>query len=87
VSQAELLKKLDELHKTLEASPTVDKEVAPALRQVATDIQRALEGQPDSADKELSRRLNDMIAKLETEHPHITAILSQVTELLASIGI
>ena len=94
----QLLIRLRELHEELSAInddlksvDQVDEETIDALGQLVTDtgglVDRAkemntpMEELPENAD------LADRIRKFETDHPRVTRFLSQLTDLLAMIGI
>ena len=94
----ELLIKLRELHEELssinddlKSAEQVDEESIDALGQLVTDVS----GLVDQAreinlhDENMSehRDLLDRISQFESHHPRVTGFLSQVTDLLAMMGI
>jgi hypothetical protein len=69
----------------------LDDSTVEAMKTVAADIQRIIDA-PDESDMTdelttIRQRVHDMVDEFETKHPHITDVLSQITDLLASIGI
>ena len=100
MSNVELLYKLRNLHEELsfinddlESVKQVDEETIDALGQLVTDvsqlIDRAKESASQAEEPDLGERhdLLDQIMKFETDHPRVTRFLSQVTDVLAMMGI
>ncbi len=91
-TRKKLLAGLAELHNELKDAQDLEKPVMDALLEVAADI-RALAERRDSegaglaGDVEQHSFLSEQVAKFETNHPAATRFLSQLTELLGSIGI
>lgn len=95
--KTELLVRLRELHEELSSinddlrsADQVDEESIDALGQLVTDVSglvdqaREVNSIEDSAGH---HDLLDRISQFETQHPRVTGFLSQVTDLLAMMGI
>lgn len=84
-----LLKRLDELHRELQAIKEVDPAALESLQRVADDIrglvERSTTGEPLEAGE--SQTVRTQIEQLESEHPIVTRVLSQMTDFLALLGI
>ncbi len=83
--------KLERIHESLATAEGLDNSTVEAMKTVAADIQRIIDA-PDESDMTdelttIRQRVHDMVDEFETKHPHITDVLSQITDLLASIGI
>jgi hypothetical protein len=83
--------KLERIHESLATAEGLDDSTVEAMKTVAADIQRIIDA-PDESDMTdelttIRQRVHDMVDEFETKHPHITDVLSQITDLLASIGI
>ena len=94
----ELLIKLRDLHEELSAInddlntvEQVDDEAIDALGQLVTDacelVDRAKLAQESETDLTDRHDLLDRIMKFETNHPRVTKFLSQITDVLAMMGI
>jgi hypothetical protein len=96
----ELRSKLTGLHQMLTASPTLDGESRTLLRTVLQDIEQVLKGpgeaigtvahaEPGTPDAAMSPvdRLETLATRFEADHPAITGVLRQLTDLLAKAGI
>lgn len=99
MSKPEILIRLRGLHQELSAinddltsADQVDEETVDALGQLITDVgtlvdhAREVTSEAVEAPKE-SHEMLDRVMKFETDHPKVTSFLSQVTDLLAMIGI
>ena len=86
-----LQSKLERIHESLATAEGLDESTVEAMKTVAADIQRIIDApdESDTADEltSIRQRVRDMVDEFETKHPHITEVLSQITDLLASIGI
>lgn len=84
-----LTQRLDQLHRELFAMKEVDPQTIESLKLVAIDIRNLLE----KRDVPIAKRESDVssirgqIERLESEHPIVTRFLSQVTDVLAQLGI
>ena len=94
----ELLIKLRDLHEELSAinddlktAEQVDDEAIDALGQLVTDacelVDRAKLAQAAEADLAERHDLLNRIMKFESNHPRVTKFLSQITDVLAMMGI
>ena len=94
----ELLIKLRDLHEELSAinddlrtAEQVDDEAIDALGQLVTDaselVDRAKLAQTVESDLAERHDLLDRIMKFESNHPRVTKFLSQITDVLAMMGI
>lgn len=95
---AELLMRLRELHEVLsainddlKAAEQVDEQTVEALGQLVTDA-GGLVDQAKAANnpKDVvsnNHELLNQVMKFETEHPRVIRFLSQLTDLLAMMGI
>ena len=94
----ELLVRLRELHEELSSinddlkvAEQVDDESIDALGQLVTDVSDLVDqaheiNLPDESTAE-HHDLLDRISQFETQHPRVTGFLSQITDLLAMMGI
>lgn len=83
--------KLERIHESLATAEGLDESTVEAMKTVAADIQRIIDA-PDESDTSdelttIRKHVRDMVDEFESKHPHITEVLSQITDLLASIGI
>lgn len=97
----ELLMRLRELHEELSAinddlktAEQVDDATVDALGQLVTDAgglvdQAKATNLPEVTNKDVSENheLLDQVMKFETQHPRVIRFLSQLTDLLAMMGI
>lgn len=94
----QLLIKLRDLHEELSAinddlksAEQVDDEAIDALGQLVTDacelVDRAKLANATGADLTERHDLLDRIMQFETGHPRVTRFLSQITDVLAMMGI
>ncbi len=102
MSNTELLIRLRDLHEELSAinydlksGEQVDEETVDALGQLVTDVNelvdRAKESMDDADDSQQTmgerHDMLDRIMSFETKHPRVTKFLSELTDLLAMMGI
>jgi hypothetical protein len=77
---------LQELHRELSRTPSLDAESQTLLETVLKDIQRALEAnlphEPDVVDK-----LEESALSFELRHPSLAATLQQLVDLLRKAGV
>lgn len=97
MTNTDLLLRLRELHQELstmndrlDTSEPVDDETIEALGQLVTDVgslvDRARQAEPEEESPAPGDVL-DQISHFETQHPRVTSFLSQVTDILAMMGI
>ncbi len=82
---------LEQLHKELERTDTIDEEGNEMLRHLDVDIRNLLkrsraEGEIDP-DEPLLERLQDTIDHFEADHPRLTEVLSEMMTILSNAGI
>ncbi|MGI9519198.1 MAG: DUF4404 family protein [Pirellulaceae bacterium] len=99
MANPELLMKLRQLHEELSLMEAelnrldgVDESTIDALGQLTTDVSALVDraNQITKADEPAAAHESDVfdrIHKFESEHPQVTRFLSQLTDVLASIGI
>lgn len=98
MSNTELLIRLRDLHEELAVinddlknTDSVDEQTIDALGQLVTDVSQLVDQTkdvmgPDNEENE-NHDLLDQIMRFETEHPRVIKFLSQMTDLLAMMGI
>lgn len=79
-----LKKSLQQLHQTLAQTKDVDAETLNLLNQVAQDIQRVAEGERPA---NLVEQVELQTVKFEGQYPQVSAVLRDVLEALAKMGI
>ena len=98
MTNAPMLIKLRDLHEDLSSinddlkiTEKVDDETIDALGQLVTDLNQLADQVKDikEQDIDLTERhdLLDRVMRFETKHPHVTRFLSQITDVLAMMGI
>lgn len=91
MSDDSLQSKLERIHESLATAEGVDESTIEAMKTVAADIQRIIDSPAESSEAQelttIRKRVRDTVDEFESKHPHITEILGQITDLLASIGI
>jgi hypothetical protein len=82
---------LEQLHKELERTNTVDEPGNEMLRHLDADIRSLLKrsgaGADLDADEPLLGRLQDTIDHFEDTHPRLTTVLSEMMTILSNAGI
>ena len=82
---------LEQLHKELERTETVDEKGNEMLRHLDADIRTLLKrsgaGTPIDADEPMLERLQDTIDHFEATHPRLTTVLSEMMTILSNAGI
>ena len=79
---------LRKLHTELRTITSLDKDEEDLLRQLDSDLESLLSrdyGSP--ADHETRKRLGAALAVIETAHPKVTLIMSQMVDSLAYLGV
>lgn len=97
MTNTDLLIRLRELHEELstmnddlDTTEPVDEETIEALGQLITDVNVLVDQARETSDLEIDTEHNDVldrVSRFETRHPRVTAFLSQVTDILAMMGI
>ena len=97
MTNTDLLIRLRELHEELStmnddlsSSETVDEDTIDALGQLITDVNVLVDQARENntiGDETHQRDVLDRITQFETQHPRVTSFLSQVTDILAMMGI
>ncbi len=99
MSNPELLNRLRDLHEELadineeiKSTQQIDDETASALGEIVKDVgnlvDQTREASPSTAeDHNEHSELHDRIIKFEADHPQVTSFLTQISELLAMMGI
>ncbi len=85
----QLQETLAKLHGELSDQQEIDDDTRQLLKKFADDINRLLDDDAASADEvePLSEQVQDLILKIEADHPRLTAALNQVASALANMGI
>ena len=86
----ELRKLLEQLHREIEHTESIDEKGRELLRDLAKDIGNLLARSNDDqaqAQTSMLERLEDSISYLEVTHPTLTQTLSRVLETLSNAGI
>ncbi len=78
---------LTQLHSTLESGKPVSAADRELLRQLAADIQTALERTADGRRESLADRLRSAITRFEVSHPDLTATMARAARTLGDMGI
>lgn len=98
MSTTELLMRLRDLHEELAVinddlkdADSVDEQTIDALGQLVTDVSQLVDRTKDVLEAENNETehhdLLDQVMRFETEHPRVIKFLSQMTDLLAMMGI
>ena len=101
MSNTELLVRLRDLHEELSAinydlksGEHVDEETIDALGQLVTDVNELVDRAKQPVDDQETQEnlgerhvLLDRIMRFETKHPRVTRFLTELTDLLALMGI
>ena len=97
MTNTDLLIRLRELHEELStmnddlsSSETVDEDTIDALGQLITDVNVLVDQARENntiEDEAHQSDVLDRISQFETHHPRVTSFLSQVTDILAMMGI
>ncbi len=94
MTKADLLIKLRALHEELSTinddlqnEEKVDEETIDALGEIVTDVSRLVDVAKDNAGLSDHEDMLDRILQFQSDHPTVTRFLSQVTDMLAMLGI
>jgi hypothetical protein len=86
----ELRSLLEQLHNEIERSETVDEKERELLQHLGADIRALLarsEGEENSAEPTVVKRLEDAVDQYEITHPDLTMLLSKLLAILSNAGI
>jgi nucleotide-binding universal stress UspA family protein len=79
---------VEKLRRNLDNEEALEQEHRDALREVASEIDKLQQGEVDFEHvTSVHERIAEVVLRMETQHPKITSVLSQITNLLAGIGI
>jgi hypothetical protein len=84
-----LREQLEQLHRELSQTETVDERQRDLLKTLESDIQELLgreQNQPHHY-RGLGERLNEAVAQLEASHPQITLLMRRAIDSLAYLGV
>lgn len=96
MTKSDLLIKLRNLHEELAVinddlkhEQKIDEKTIDALGEVVTDVSRLVDFAKDNLhiDTEEHKDVVDRIVEFQSDHPQVTRFLSQVTDMLAMMGI
>ena len=77
------------LHESLEGSGPIDPETRELLAQLDTDLHRLLAAKEEVENEEsgFQERLESLAADFDSQHPQLSAILRELGDALARVGI
>lgn len=78
---------LKQLHHTLESKKPISDADRELLRQLAADIQAALERAGEGQQASLADRLQAAVTRFEVTHPDLTATMARAAKTLGDMGI
>ncbi|WP_283788187.1 DUF4404 family protein [Bermanella sp. WJH001] len=81
----ELKSKLTQLKQAIGNIDTLDDESRALLQQLDQDIKTVLTGEP--ADVSLNDRLEQQAVEFDSEHPKTSAVIRDIMDMLARMGI
>jgi hypothetical protein len=82
-----LEEQLQELHRQLATTQSVDAQSQAALTRLLADINRLLGSEQIAPPQSLRERLEALELRFEADHPGLAAALRQVIDTLAAAGI
>jgi hypothetical protein len=87
--ESELRRRLEALHRELEATEEVDPEAQSLLGEVMEDIRELLErsGESPHTHQSLADRLGEAARHYEESHPALFAVVGRVVDTLSNMGI
>ena len=80
---AKLKEQLAQLHAELNENPEIDAETAALLHQLVKDI----ESVEPAAASSMGDGVSEYVARFDSEHPTMTAILRQIVDSLQRMGV
>lgn len=88
-AEPELRERLEQLHRELERTGSVDGGSRALLREILDDIRDLLERSEASRHTHLSlvERLGEAAREFEESHPRLAATVGRVADALANLGI
>ena len=90
-NDASLKTRLKALHRQLQETGEVDPELETLLRQLDGDIEKALERRAeqelDNNTYGLSSRSQELAARFNVRHPHVSSGLRELGNILSNMGI
>lgn len=75
------------LHERLEGARSIDSETRELLGQLDRDLHRLLATEPSEAEAGFQERLEAMAADFDSRHPQLAAVLRELGDALARVGI
>jgi len=88
MSEQQLRRKLEELHRELSGSGPVDPGTRELLEGLLVDIQRTLErAEAAESHASLAERAETLAGEIEGSHPAVAGAIARVVEALANLGI
>lgn len=85
-----LREQLTALHDTLQEIEGADASAMEEMHSVAADLDRLLSSSEAASEESvhgIRTRLAELGLQFETEHPRVASLITQITNLLGSIGI
>ena len=82
-----LEEQLQELHRQLAATQSLDPQCQVALAKLLPDINRLLGAEENAPSQSFTERLEALQLRFEADHPALAAALRQVIDTLAAAGI
>lgn len=83
----ELNRNLQELHRRLEGTVSIDPATRESLKELLKDIERLLETSPPAKPSSVVAELESHFLQLSEEHPALAAGIRQLVDGLNSLGI
>lgn len=90
MTDPELCKLLEQLHSEIEGTETVDEKERELLQELGADIRELLErceAEDIQTHPLTMRRFEQAIDSLATNHPTLTAMISNISTILSNAGI
>jgi hypothetical protein len=90
MSKEHLHELLEELHKELESTDSVDADNRPLLAELASEIRELLDraaGEEPEDEESLPERLLDVGRDFEDSHPRLVSLIGRVADALSKIGV
>ncbi len=88
MSKEQLQERLEELHFELMRLGNLDQEGQEKIEELAAYIRELLDDNAaDQYPESLEESLRDFVRAMEVSHPRVTQLMSEIMNLLSSIGI
>ena len=84
MSQEELAKALEVVHRELSDTEELDPKAVEQLRATMSEIQEVLEAKDESS--QVKDRVQDSAERFEDSHPELTRTLSNIVDILQRMG-